>query len=268
MPTARETLEAALVRSPDDITLHMAYADCLIEAGDARGEYVRLCLAAEEPAGTKKERRLRNEAAERYLHDHQREWIGGLAEFLLSPDEPRRRIGSRPRVLLEWKRGWVVGVTCYGLRRDLAEALRRLPNPQFLDSLSIDANTYRVHESAARGAEDEDYEDWEGRNPYRLLADWPGPNLRRLLVRDQYFGDHGLNYLFRGPYFPHLKSLSLTHCNITDEGAALLAANPHTPMIETLRLEQNLISPLGIELLSEAGIRASDWQRFGRLEDV
>jgi uncharacterized protein (TIGR02996 family) len=268
MFTAREALEAALVRTPGDLTLHMAYADCLIESGDSRGEYIRLCLAAEQPGASKKERRVRNEAAERYLQQHQSEWLGDLAEYLLSPDEPRRRIGSRPRVLLEWKRGWIVGITCYGIRRDFGEALRNLRYIPFLDSLSIDANPYRNRESTLRDPEDEDFDEMEGRSPYRLLQDWPGPSLRKLLIRDHYFGDTGLGYLFRSPYFLQLKSLSLTQCNLTDEGAALLAANPHTPMLESLRLEQNLISPLGIELLSEAGIRASDWQHFGRLEDV
>ena len=268
MLSAREALEAALVRTPGDLALHMAYADCLIESGDPRGEYIRLSLAAEEPGGSKKERKRRSETAERYLQDHQSEWLGELAEFLLAPNLPRRRIGSRPRVLLEWKRGWIVAVTCYGLRRELGEALQRLRFTAFFGSLSIDANAYRSQELSLRAPEDEDFESEEERSPYRLLQNWPGPSLRKLLIRDEYFGDTGLNFLFRSPYFLQLKSLSLTHCGLTDEGAAMLAAHPHTPKLESLRLEQNLISPLGIELLAEVGIRVSELQRYGRLEDM
>jgi uncharacterized protein (TIGR02996 family) len=268
MISPREALEAALVRTPDDVALHMAYADCLIEAGDPRGEYIRLCLAAEEPSATKKERKLRREQAQSFLQKHEASWLGPLSEFLISPDESRRRFGSRPRVLLEWRRGWIVGVTCYGIRRDLNQALQHQRHTEFLESLAIDANTYRFDGRSANNPEDEGDENWEGRNPYRLLHDWPGPSLRRLLIKDEHFGDMGLGYLFHGPYFPHLRSLSLTNCNITDEGAAMLAKHPHTPKLESLRLEQNLISPLGIEMLAEVGVRVSELQLFGRLEDM
>lgn len=266
MLTTREALEAALVRSPEDLTLHMAYADHLIESGDSRGDYIRLCLVAEEPSATKKERRQRREIAERVLLKHQHDWLGDLAEFLLIPKESRRHIGSRPRVLLEWKRGWIVGITCYGQNDDLLEALLTHKLMPLLESLAIDANTYR-RPDPSRVNWPEDYRDIN-RDPYYFLRNWPISPLKRLLIQDVHFQDQGVEHVTQGICFPHLQSLSLTHCNITDDGAALLAKHPHTPMIESLRLEQNLISPLGIEQLLESGIRVSDWQRFGQREDL
>ena len=88
------------------------------------------------------------------------------------------------------------------------------------------------------------------------------------MVKDEHFGDLGLGHLLPSPAYRHLRSLSLANCHITDEGAEMLAAHPHTPELESLRLEQNLISPLGIAALAEVGVKVSELQRFGRLEDV
>ena len=265
MFTPREALEAAIARTPGDLALHMAYADCLIESGDSRGEFIRLCLAAEEPCVSKKERRLRNGVADQYRIQHQTEWLGELAEFLLPPDESRRRVGSRPRVLLEWRRGWIVGITCYNLNGDLLEAMHMHPRMVFLETLAVDANSYR-RPLAIRGNWLEDYRH-PNREPYLFLKHLP-TTLIRVLIQDTDFQDLGVMILLQSPCFTQLQSLSLTHCNITDDGAAMLVKHPHTPKLESLRLEQNLISPIGIELLAEVGVRISELQRFGRLEDL
>lgn len=267
MNTSREALEAALARTPDDLALHMAYADCLLEDGDPRGEYIRLCLAAEESSETKKERKLRREEALAFLQKHEAHWLGDLKEFLLSPDESRRKIGSRPRVLLEWKRGWILGVTCYNLNDDLIAALHKHPLMPFLESLAVDANSYRRRSEPTRENWAEDDRAMH-REPYWFLREWPTSPMKRLLIQDTDFHDLGVTILLQSLCFPRLQSLSLSNCNITDEGAAMLAQHPHTPELESLRLEQNLISPLGIELLAEVGVRVSELQRFGRLEDM
>jgi uncharacterized protein (TIGR02996 family) len=257
MLSARESLEAALDRSPGDLALHMAYADCLIESGDPRGEYIRLCLAAEEPGLGGKARRQRMEEADRYLQQHQAEWLGPLADFLLPPDESRRRIGSRPRVLLEWKRGWIVGITCYGLRRDLVDALTACPYCPFLESLAIDANNYPRSET-----------DPGAPNIYEFFSRWPFSPLRKLIIQDRQLGDDGTLHVVLFPCFFKLKSLTLTDCGITDDGASMLSSHPHAPKLESLRLDQNLISPMGLDFFAEQGIRVSGWQRFGGLEDA
>ena len=81
----RDALEAALVRTPDDTALHMAYADCLLGDGGPRGEYLRRCLAAEEPSATKKERKRRREHAQAFQHRHEAAWLGDPAAPASAP---------------------------------------------------------------------------------------------------------------------------------------------------------------------------------------
>src|SRR5262245_53288743 len=58
--STRQILEEALVKAPDDLPTHAAYADCLLEAGDARGELIQAQLALEDQSRRRTERdRLR-----------------------------------------------------------------------------------------------------------------------------------------------------------------------------------------------------------------
>ena len=52
--------------------------------------------------------------------------------------------------------------------------------------------------------------------------------------------------------------------SITDEGAQLLAAHPAVPQLEYLRLDDNLLSPIGIDALAAVGVTVSERQYFVR----
>jgi uncharacterized protein (TIGR02996 family) len=77
------------------------------------------------------------------------------------------------------------------------------------------------------------------------------------------FGDAGVEELVRSGFITRLKGLDLCRCNITDAGAEMLAAHPHTPKLEYLHLDNNLLSPIGIDALAVTGHQISTNQMFG-----
>src|SRR5262249_60165679 len=94
MPSLRDWLEAALVEDHDDLATHRAYADYLQEQGDPRGEFIQVQLALEDPERTTEERWELKRRERELLAEHEREWLGSLADELL-----RRQEG------MEWREG-------------------------------------------------------------------------------------------------------------------------------------------------------------------
>ena len=91
------------------------------------------------------------------------------------------------------------------------------------------------------------------------------PNLQRLLyltLRLGEFADAGVEELLSSGFINRLKGLDLCRCNITDDGAQMLAAHPHVPKLEYLNLEGNLLSPIGIDALEAVGVQVSPNQFF------
>jgi uncharacterized protein (TIGR02996 family) len=81
MLSLRDALESALVEDPDDLATHHAYADYLQEQGDPRGEFIQVQLALEDPQRSEAEQRKWQARAEELLREHQREWLGALADI-------------------------------------------------------------------------------------------------------------------------------------------------------------------------------------------
>jgi uncharacterized protein (TIGR02996 family) len=171
----REALEEALVASPDDLASHMAYADWLAEQpgqGDqARGEFVRVQLALEDRKKPAKERKKLQQQEGKLLKDHGRDWLGGLAEYLLGQQE-----SYRPR----FARGWLDSLEVGRLTVPFARALAQAPQARLLRRLIIEENPY---------GGDEEYE--------------PGPDLPE---GEGYFG---LYPLLRSPYLGNVRALQV-----------------------------------------------------------
>lgn len=87
--------------------------------------------------------------------------------------------------------------------------------------------------------------------------------LQYLTFRNGEFGDAGVEELLASGFIKRLKGLDLCRCNITDDGAHLLAAHPHTAKLDFLHVTNNLLSPIGIEALEATGLHISPYQRFG-----
>lgn len=87
--------------------------------------------------------------------------------------------------------------------------------------------------------------------------------LEYFTFRNGEFGDAGVEELLASGFITRLRGLDLCRCNITDTGAELLARHPHTPKLEYLHLDNNLLSPIGIDALAAAGHEISPNQFFG-----
>src|SRR5262245_36493078 len=126
----RKALEATLAAEPDNLGAHMAYADCLSEQGDPRGEFIAVQLALEDPARTPAERKKLQQCEKALLKKHEHEWLGELAPLLLgTPAEQHALFVAEladPSVELDeeaypgrglhfrhrWARGWLDSLEC------------------------------------------------------------------------------------------------------------------------------------------------------------
>lgn len=375
--TTREALEAALVAAPDDVTLHSAYADFLIEDGDPRGEYIRLQLAYEDRNQPADKLRELEQAAFEVRRQHEREWLGELWPHLQrSPSAYSVAEPMEPNVSVTWRRGWIDGVRVGQLSGRIIDATAANPYTRLLSRLTIGQNQQPVEirtdpyempfevplaplELAGRfvnlrhfevgSAEVREIAD--GRNLHDAIkamprlesvklcvdhfsesrlfgvADYPHlhtihitynnprcrfymlgyndglPCLRRLHLdtvsvmpprgelgsdrepitpgdlqsffrnphlkaleyftfRNGEFADAGVEELLASGFIHRLKGLDLCRCNITDDGAGMLAAHPHTRRLEYLHLDGNLLSPIGVDALEAAGVQVSRDQFF------
>ena len=146
MSTLRAALEEALAANPDDLATHMAYADLLTEQGDPRGELVQVQLALEDPSRPAKERAELQRREKALLEAHQREWLGDLAELLLTPKamayQPADGLFGlgyfHPGSEFAFRRGWLHALKLCNFNTPVAQALCRASAARLLRELTID----------------------------------------------------------------------------------------------------------------------------------
>ncbi|MGE3807983.1 MAG: TIGR02996 domain-containing protein [Gemmataceae bacterium] len=121
--TSAQALEHALVAHPDDLAVHAAYADHLIEKGDPRGEFIRVQVGLEDGKLAAAER-MKLAAREKELLDkHRADWLGGLAE--------------RDDLDVRFARGWITSIQARSLREELASLLAHAPELRLLRELAV-----------------------------------------------------------------------------------------------------------------------------------
>ncbi len=125
----RQVLEEALVATPDDLATHMAYADYLSEQPDpaarARGEFIQVQLALEDPHRLPEERqRLRRREAE-LLRRHGDEWLGDLAGL------------QGKENVFTFARGWLERARIRKLTVDAARLLAAAPQTRLMRRLEV-----------------------------------------------------------------------------------------------------------------------------------
>src|SRR5262245_1922727 len=135
--TTENALERALVEDPDDLATHSAYADWLSQQGDPRGEFIQVQLLLEDPSRPAAERKELEKREKQLLKEHARQWLGGLADFLLDSDEDR---ASRPE--FQFARGWLDFIRIPSLTVSFARALVKAPEIRLLRRLFIEGDTY------------------------------------------------------------------------------------------------------------------------------
>jgi uncharacterized protein (TIGR02996 family) len=143
----RQALEEALVDEPDDLASHMAHADWLGEQDDprdrGRSEFIQTQISLEDESLQSAERRKLRAKETRLLKKHQREWLGGLAPFLLdgyaTEDEVNDENSSGVRVRsFGFRRGWLDNLHLEYLSLSLARVLRQAPEARLLRTLVVE----------------------------------------------------------------------------------------------------------------------------------
>lgn len=144
MLSLRDALESALVENPDDLATHYAYADFLQEQGDPRGEFIQVQLALEDPQRREGERRQLQARANKLLQEHQREWLGRLADKLLSPPDDLELSWLLSRCIeYKYARGWLDSLVLRddyvnGHRIDMSQLLCQTPQVRLLRKLILE----------------------------------------------------------------------------------------------------------------------------------
>jgi uncharacterized protein (TIGR02996 family) len=131
-------LEAELADHPDDLATHMAHADRLQEMSDpsmiARGEFIRVQLRLEDEKISPAERKKLQGREDRLRRQHERDWLGPLAPYLLDGEQSQQ---DRPVRAHRWHRGWLGRLEIHNLTRRLAQALVDAPAGRLLRELSV-----------------------------------------------------------------------------------------------------------------------------------
>ncbi len=280
----RAALEVALAANPDDFATHAAYADLLTEQGDPRGDYIRLQLALEDRHQPVERLRAMEQEAFELRQRHEAEWLGPLAEHV-NPSAGGLRSDVNIDVLeanvqVTYRRGWLDTVRVRGLSQAVADALTACPIVQLSSELQVLSgqiparvlealpNLTRLHyeENEQSGS---DTAPWfhplvePGRDVYRYLAPELVPHLRYLALRSPFLGDDVVIRLMFNGVLDRLAGLDLSSCGITDDGAQALATHPAVPKLEYLHLDDNHISPIGIDALAAVGVVISQRQHLG-----
>ena len=225
--STREGLERALVERPEDLVLHSAYADLLMEEGDPRGEYIQIRLALEDrtlPAEEARRLNVRSLAMQNVYRDV---WLGELTD-------------AAGQSMLIWHRGWLNTVTFQPLNMSRMRAFRDCMVTRMTQGVLIDG-IVDIDQVECR---------LELREFFRYLSDCP---LAYLTIRETDLGDSGLGELIDAGLMRRLEFLFLLNCGITDTGAIELAEHPDTPRLQHLAIDNNLLSEVGIDALRAIG---------------
>ncbi len=249
--TTREMLEAALVAEPENLALHSAYADLLIEEGDPRGEYIRLELMLKQRWLKKQQRKQMQLRKDELMLREYPNWLGPLFQYCDAPigDEGLTPEGRVPAIQLRWKRGWICGVEARSADVTLLSLLAKNPLIRLNRSLDVCA-CYNLAPSPGQI----DLSLW-----FEVVKSIP---FTRLVL--QYFetvGDRLVEELLASNILPRISSLVLHACELTDDGATMLANSPHIRRLKSLNLDNNHLTAIGVAALAEVGFTVEE-RRF------
>jgi uncharacterized protein (TIGR02996 family) len=137
----RDALEAAIVANPDELANHMAYADWLAEQSDPRGEFIQIQLALEDANTSPKDRKSLLTREKKLLEQHQREWLGDLAAFILEPP-PARYEWRQLKSEFRFARGWLDYLQVENFTVNFIRALARAPQARLIRHLVLPQQAY------------------------------------------------------------------------------------------------------------------------------
>jgi uncharacterized protein (TIGR02996 family) len=221
-----EALEQGVIAHAHDLVRWAALSDYLAEQGDPRGEFMSVQLALEDPGIPAKQRTALKKQEAELLKQHEREWLGGLADLNLDPKR------------YSFSRGWLNRLEFDTLTVQQARTLAKCPEARLLRELAIETAESEAPVGSEQRYIDSYYE--------------PGPDVPEGI--DAYDGP-GFHALCRVPW---LKSVRVFHLgevgdqeyyNCHTRGELAYHIVKQMPNVEELRLyahrvDANKIFPL------------------------
>ncbi|MGF1582298.1 MAG: TIGR02996 domain-containing protein [Gemmataceae bacterium] len=135
----REQLEQNILDNPHDDALRLIYADWLEENGENdRAEFVRAQIALEDENLSTEDRQTLAQREAELLEKYQREWLGGLAPFLLDGKDDVRLDLEEQNCEFRFRRGFFEELHIKTLGYHLAQAMVTNPLMNWVRNLAID----------------------------------------------------------------------------------------------------------------------------------
>lgn len=271
VPPLQRVLEAALVANPDDMAVHMAYADYLTEQGDPRGELIQAQLALEQlPRRSPQRDALRRRFASLAVL-HGRTLLGDLASHFLEQSHTHA-------VPFQVRFGWLDILYVDRLTVNLARLIARAPEVRLLSTLRLDDVAVESPPQYQAGDDTP-----AGRALPSLFVLFASPNLSNLrwlevrahslgipelsdildapsltrlthlALRDPVLGSEGIESIITSGILQRVKVLDLQHCGLWDTQARMLA-NADLSRLELLNLDNNPLTEAGIRDLRATGV--------------
>ena len=244
----------ALRETPDDPALRLVYADWLDDAGDTRGELIRLQCELDRTPLDNPRRNILHQAIRDLCLERQSDWLAPLRRRVLGWQKARVQFGlienvaMSPTAFLKHAEAGLfdemphlVGVCLEGAEKPMERALAS-PYIARLKALAL-----RVGGFIKTGG------------LIDRLASLPTVrNLTSLNLAGGRWGDEAIAGLLASPHFEKIRRLNLQNNALTSEIALPLARSPWLPRLEMLALgtrwepAANQIGDLGIRIFTES----------------
>lgn len=244
----QQSLEKAILDNSDDVAAHSAYADCLTEEGNPRGEFIQVQLALEDPKRPAKERKELEAREKELLQKHGEEWLGELAGPLLKND--RTGLSSYEaegqKIQFGFARGWLDSLEVQYLSVQLARVLARSAETRLLRRLIIQSPAAQnpIEDQSESEQLDDEYEGW-----YEPGADAPA----------EQEGGAGLYPLRRSTYLGNLRVFQLGEQYEDSQYGGPSCHTPGEGVVELVkklpRLEELYLMAHGVDTASLFGLK-------------
>ena len=132
-------LENAILADPNDVAARSAFADCLVEQGDPRGELIQIQEMLQDESLARERRKELQSREKTLVETHQHEWLGTLGPILTPnpmvrhPEEWNREV---PNYQYRFAGGFLDSLHITWLALPLARALRQGTQARLLRELA------------------------------------------------------------------------------------------------------------------------------------
>lgn len=248
-------LEAHLRKNPDDWSSWLVFGDHLTEQGDVRGELIRLEHQHANAKLVAADREALAKNIEALIAQHHVSW-----KQTVPSDAAPEGEAAGPRVRLDWRHGFVVGLELGWVEYTGAALQHFLASPEsrLLSTLAIT----HVGLPEEEGFEDEeDFDEETGMPRSRVDPESIAGALEGVLANDLSrlvtlsfaylgMGAAGAKRLAKSTVPPQLEQLDLRYNFIEDAGLKALCASSVLSNLSALHLQANRLGPTGVKALA------------------